>query len=46
MNALRGLGADFATNYPEERRAGTLDWLRAKPLTTWNIVVGCPNGVP
>ncbi|MFZ9190582.1 MAG: DUF7088 domain-containing protein, partial [Schleiferiaceae bacterium] len=24
----------------EERRAGTLDWLRAKPLTTWNIVVG------
>lgn len=24
----------------EERRAGTLDWLRAKPLSTWNIVVG------
>ncbi|MFM6999089.1 MAG: ABC transporter permease subunit [Bacteroidota bacterium] len=24
----------------EERRAGTLDWLRAKPLTTWNIVTG------
>ena len=24
----------------EERRAGTLDWLRAKPLTTWHIVTG------
>ena len=24
----------------EERRAGTLDWLRAKPLSTWNIVLG------